>query len=236
MLSQITSIEDNRILNTGVEDLANYFEQEYKIDIPRIDEENIEVDYGDAKINVAGRFDYLTLDDGTPVYVTGTRVSFYLPFEGDADLFRCKPSTFNSNPPRGRVAGNKIVLTYERTDQDAAQFKSDFDRDLSNIQQYLGWIARDVESFNSSVNSKAKQTIEARREKLLKDQGLAAAFGFSLKRMDGAPKTYVVPTQRRKVPARMPEASSEPVVPEPTLDMQEYEQILSIISNMVSVM
>ena len=33
----------------------------------------------------------------------------------------------------------------------------------------------------------------------------------------------------------MPKASTEPFVPEPTLDMKEYEHILSVISNMVVV-
>ena len=49
------------------------------------------------------------------------------------------------------------------------------------------------------------------------------------------PQTYSVPTVRKKIPIlKLPE-STTPFAPEPTLDMQNYEQILSIISGMVTV-
>jgi hypothetical protein len=101
---------------------------------------------------------------------------------------------------------------------------------------WLEWTAKDASSFNSSVREKAQQRIETRREKLLKDQGLVASLGFPLRRREGVPQTYVVPTVRRKILLPVPSPSVSPFVPEPTLDMKEYEHILTVISNMVKVM
>ena len=235
MFSQIDGIEENRILSTSVDDLSEYFKSEYTIDVPTIDEANIQTDYSDASIDVSGRFDYVVAP-GRSAHVTGTKVTFFVPFQGDANLFKCRASTFGHNPPRAKVTDTEIVFTYERTDQDAEQFKSQFERDLSKLKQCLGWITGDVAPFNSSVGDKARQRIEARRDKLLKDRGLAADLGFSLRHRENTPQTYVVPTQRRRTPSSMPLASTEPFVPEPTLDMQEYEHILFVITNMVAVM
>jgi hypothetical protein len=97
-------------------------------------------------------------------------------------------------------------------------------------------MARDLAPFNDSVREKAKGRINARREKLLKDEGLAAGLGYRLRPRHDAPQTYVAPSVRRKTTPSQPPASAARFVPEPTLDIQEYEHILSVVSNMVTVM
>jgi len=57
-----------------------------------------------------------------------------------------------------------------------------------------------------------------------------------VRRREGAPETYAVPTVRRKVPAARPPVAGGARKPEPTLTMEEYEHILSVVSNMVVVM
>ena len=140
------------------------------------------------------------------------------------------------NPPRGCIRQNELVLRYERTDHDAEAIKSSFDNELGRIRQCLDWMSNNVAQFNDSLRASAKSHVEQRRDKLLKDRGLVSALGFPLRRREGVPQTYAVPTMRRKPPV-----SKQPVVntlfkPEPVLEMQEYEHILSVVSNMVVVM
>jgi len=45
--------------------------------------------------------------------VAGERVEVRKPFEGEAELFHTKASTFNLNPPRAVIEGNEIVLRYD---------------------------------------------------------------------------------------------------------------------------
>lgn len=236
MLNEIEGIEANRILNTSADDLCDYFETQYKVDVPRVKQDQISLEQGEAKVDVSQDPFRVIFDRSQPFYLTGTQVKFFIPFEGDEQLFKCQPSVFGLSYPFGSIVGNEIVLTYTRTDHDATAVKNGFDRDLGQIQQTLERIQNDVLPFNNLLRSKAKTHIEARRSKLLKDQGLAAALGFPLRKRGGAPQTYVVPTVRRKAPVSKPSGSSAPYVPEPTLDMQEYEHILSVILNMVAVM
>jgi hypothetical protein len=94
---------------------------------------------------------------------------------------------------------------------------------------------QDTENFHNSLRQKASYQIEFRRNKFLQDRGIASSLGFPLKQRDGAATTYIAPTVRRKLLTR-PSASRGTFQPEPVLEMQEYEHILSIINNMVVVM
>ncbi len=236
MFTEIDGIDPNRLLNTSVDGLCDYFEQEYTQEVPRIDESGVQVDHGETQVDVSRDRNRVILDRNTPFYVTGTKVSFFVPFQGDPRLFKYRPSAFNPNPPRATVAQSEIVLTYARTNHDAEKIKSSFDRDLSNILTWLEWVEKDVSSFNDSVRDKARQRIETRRERLLKDQGLVASLGFPLRAREDAPRTYAAPSVRRKVSLPGPSPSTPAFVPEPTLGTEDYEHILSVISNMVEVM
>src|SRR5712692_4958228 len=93
-----------------------------------------------------------------------------------------------------------------------------------------------IAPFTSAIPELVRQRLQSRRDKLTKDQGLAASLGYPVRRREGAPETYAVPTVRRKVPAARPPVAGGARKPEPTLTMEEYEHILSVVSNMVVVM
>lgn len=235
MYSEIDKIDGNQLLNTNIEDLCDYFEDKYLINVPQIDEEKIQVDQQENQVDVSQDRSRIFLDRNKPYYIMGTKISFFIPFQGDEELFHCQPSTLTFNPPRASIVENEIRLSYTMTTPDESALKAAFDRDLSEIRKWLDWIEGDVKPFNQTVKGKARQRIEARRNKLLSDQGIVANLGFPLRRRDDTPHTYSAPEVRRKATLPLPKSTS-PFVPEPTLDMQEYEHILLVISNMVVVM
>ena len=236
MLNEIDGMDGDRLLNTSVDNLCRHFEVEYKVAVPQLTQDKIAVDQSEAKVDVSQDQLRAIFDRSKPFYIAGTSVTFFVPFEGDAELFKCRPSVFTLSYPHGHIVDGEIVLSYTRTDHDANAVKAKFDLDLAQIRQTLERIQNDVTPFNASIGDKAKAQIDSRRQKLLKDRGLSAALGFPLRKRENAAQTYVVPTVRRKIPSSKPSASSASYVPEPTLDMQEYEHILSVISNMVTVM
>ena len=90
--------------------------------------------------------------------------------------------------------------------------------------------------FNSTLQDRASQILNARRDKLLRDRDMIAEIGFPLRRRGNSPSTFVTPEVKRRIAPRKPEPSSGAFSPEPTLGQDEYEHILSILSNMVAVM
>ena len=233
---EIGSLDEERVLNTSPDDLCDYFVRKYNVEPIVIDESGITVDYGDAQVDVSNRFEYAVFDRSAPSFVAGTRFTFSVPFSGDPDLFKFRPSTISSNPPRGVIRNGHLVLSYDLTPQDAQGIQDGFERDMENVKKYVNWVSGDVAQFNSTIRMTVTQQIEARREKLLRDRGIVENLGFPLKRRVGVSTTYISPQVKRRIVPQLPPISAKPYRPDPTLDMAEYEHILSVISNMVIVM
>ena len=107
---------------------------------------------------------------------------------------------------------------------------------LNIIKTYLECLRADAQELNDLISVEARKHVEQRRQKFLADRNLVAALGFPLKRRPDAPQTYRIPEIKRRVQSRPPVTAMTPFKPEPTLDMVEYEHILSIMTNMALVM
>lgn len=193
-------------------------------------------DHGETDIDVRNDpYRHIT-DRSRPFLVKGTYATFAVPFDGEPGLFKYRPSQGYMSRTYGFIKGSEVQLNYNRTDHNSETMRADFEKHIKEIQEYLKWIAADASPFNTTLRSKASQRIEWRKEKLSKDQGMAAGLGFPLKKRQDAPQTYVAPVARRKLPIQKPAATTEPFKLEPQLEFAEYEHILSIVYNMVQVM
>ncbi len=236
LAKEINSLSEAQILNTSQEEMLEYLIEKHRINPLEIDESNIQMDYSDAQIDVSRDFRRVVFNRSTPFYIAGTRVTFYVPFTGDSELFHCQPSTHSLNPPRAIVRSNELVFTYSLTNDRMTQVKELFEEELDRTKAEVGRVNADVAGFNTSLAQNARQAFNARREKILQDRNLAESIGFPLRRRENPPSTFVLPDVKRKVTPKIPTVSSEPFTPEPTLAMDEYEHILSVLSNMVEVM
>jgi len=236
MNDEIDSIEGNKLLNTSVEELVDYFRGKYLLLTPKLLEDKIFVDQNESKVDVSNDFIRSISDRSEPFYIIGTKIDFYIPFEGDKELFEYQPSTYTLNPPRGIVTDTNLILTFQITNHNGDAVKAAFQRTLDEIKGYLRTIEKDVVEFNNPIGDKIRTRINSRREKIKNDQGLAASFGFPIRKRAGALGTYAVPEVKRKIVPRMPQPTMSPAKPEPVLNMAEYEHILQIVSNMVTVM
>ena len=236
MNSEIDSLDEDRILRTSEQDLCGYFVERFKVNAIEIDESNIQVDYGDADIDVSKRMEYPTYGDPGPIYAKGTKATFYIPFTGDSELFKLRPSTQTTVLPRAEVKDDELVMVYEEPPASVARIQESFTSELKTLKKYLGWVEEDLAPFNASLSSKISESLKSRRDKLLQDRELAVQTGFKLRRRKDAPATYIAPQVKRKLSPRLPPMTGEPYLPEPTLATEEYEHILSVMSNMVAVM
>ena len=214
-------MDEVRVLNTSPGDLRDYFIDKYIVDPIVIDESAIRDDYCNIPVDVRRNFEYIVYDRIRPTFVTGTRITFYVPFSGDTDLFKYRPSRSGANPPRGVIQGNEVVFVYDRTSQDAQGIGVEFERDMENVKKHVAWISSDIAQFNSTIRTIVSQQIDARRQKLLRDRGTVEDLGFPLKRRAGAPTTYASSEVKRRIVPKFPPVSTKPYRPEPIVAMTE---------------
>jgi len=234
-LKEIRDLDPKKILSVNSDDLCDYIESKHTLIPITLKGDEITVSHDEVDVDVSLDFNRAIRDRSRPAYVKGTKTSFHVPFEGDPDLFFCCPSSFNFSPPRAIVGKSELVFTFVPRTDDPKLIRSEFDREIADVRKWLKTISEQVAPYNESLRNKVKQWIDQRRQKLVKDQELATGLGFPMKKRSDAPTTFVVPTTRKRIlPPTMPTTASSPL--EPTLDMVAYEDILRIVSSMVTVM
>ncbi|NTU73253.1 hypothetical protein HGB07_03735 [Candidatus Roizmanbacteria bacterium] len=234
--AEVASYNENKLLNTSVDDLSNYFKEKYSIELPSLMVNSIIASQSEAKIDVTDDFRYGRSLDGRRTFADGSTVEIQIPFTGEAEALQISPTTYDSAPPRAIIANNTLILRFTGINQTSEKVKADIDRSIQSIQKYLSWLRPNVESLNSSLYSLAHEAIERRREKLLANQNLVASLGFALKENPNVPNTYTAPSVKKKIKPTPPPSSSEPYKPEPCLSEKDYNHILDVIQNMASVM
>jgi len=228
LTAEISQMDGNRLLNTSLDDLCDYFEEKYRVNVPLLKEAETIADQKETQIDVSGDSLRAIRDRSRPFYIPGTEIQITVPFEGDAEAFNIQPASFTLNPPIADVHRNRLTISVQGTDLKADKVRSEIDKTLLKINKYLNTLRDNAKGLNDHLRNIANGAIQRRREKLLSDQNLVASLGFPLKERSDSPKTYVSPTVRRKIRATIPPASTAPFTPEPTLSNDDYEHILKV--------
>lgn len=235
-INEINAKDSNYILNVSISDYAKYLYEEYKLTTPVLHEDKISVVSRETQIISSSHSRYRDIRDPyNSGYVNGTIITLIIPFDGDAELFKHRPSTYYADPPTGVINNQELLITVEVIDKPAEYVKTELDKQRSVISEYLGWVEKEVKVYNQKLAQNINSQITTRRDKQLKDSNLVASLGYPLKETSGVPKTYTVPVERKKI-IPQPVASTESFVPEPTLDMENYNHILNVVNNMALVM
>jgi hypothetical protein len=234
-IDDIARFDGNRLLNSNVEDLTKYFVDKYSANAPEIINDQISADQRETQVDVTGHFEYGGWPGETTI-VPGTELTLHVPMNGEIELIRLAASTMSGAPPRGRINRNEVVLTFLAPSDKSVEAKAYFDSQLQGLREHLAWTQQDLDEFNRSLPRTLRSEIDARRQRLLANQNTIASLGYPLRSKPNAPRTYALPEVRRKAAPQPPAASTAPYLPEPALDDQTYEQILTILGNMVRVM
>lgn len=238
LVQAIEGKNGDELLNTSTTDLARYYANDMAFEVPKIFPDDLVVDQRETQIDISQDHNRYIRDRSQAYHITGTAVDVEVPFTGNKIGFDIQPTTQNFNNPRAAIGEGVVYFSISGTELTAERVRQEIDRVVNSINQHLGWLANDAKSYNSSLEDLATQTIERRKEKLLKDKSLIAGLGFKMKERPGSSQTFAAPSVRRVIRPDVPKpvASREPYRPEPILTGDDYEHILSVLENMVGVM
>ena len=234
---EIDDLETNYLLNSSEEDLVRYFVEKYSIDAPILDPDNKSIlNQSEVDIDVSRDPMRADFDRSRPCCVKGISITIAIPFSGDGTFFQYTPSSFTLNPPRGEIVGQEVHLIYRQIEHNADELSREISRRISDTQQYLGWVKRDIDGFNRDLEPFVRDAIRQKKAKRLKDLDLVSKLGIPIKKREDTPKNYAVPEIRRKPKIARPVATEKAYAPEPILELEEYENILKILKDMALVM
>jgi len=230
------AIAPEHALARSVDELSAELADAFQVEPLVVHWDATNISLADARVDVSQRQDRIITDRGRPFYVAGTTVSYHVPFAGDANLFKLRPSTFSSVFPVAAVTGSELALSATFPVPVPNNVANEFDREIARIRQYVDWVNGDVAEFNADLEKLATSAVKARRDKVLADQQLMASIGLPLRRNPDARPTYAAPSVRRKTVTQGHRSGRASQRPEPVLPAEEYEHVLAVVRGMVHVM
>ena len=96
MHQEIQNMSADALLSASGESLADHFESEYRVSTPVLKEDAIQMDQHETNVDVSHDQSRAIFDRSRPFFIKGSQVDFYVPFEGDAQIFSCRASSFHS--------------------------------------------------------------------------------------------------------------------------------------------
>lgn len=231
LLKELDGMADSRLLHTDLAELQCYAFEKYQLEMIELGEPS--VDEARTKMQI-GR--YGGYDRGDTVTVDGQRYTLEVPFTGDRELFFCRGSTFNMNPPRGTVGQNVISTTLIERQPTADQINATFEGFLNNLNQHFGWLHPEILRWNESIAAVVDSHVQARRARSEHTGAVAANLKFGLKPRTDRAATFTAPVAaRKKIVPQLP--SARPAAPpEPALSDAIYREILDTLQQMAEVM
>lgn len=237
VVDQVNKIpKDQFMVSREDEIVANIMSQMY-IEPIILHEEAITMESEEIQIDVSeNRCRYIS-DRSKPYLIPGIRVIIIIPFTGDENLWKLRPSRYPMVVPNGEIKSPKynnpgyLCLIFEQTtDSPGKAIKDEYTRQLGLINDYLHNQETDIKKCNEQLDSRIRQAIRARLERLEKQNGIVAMLGIPLKQKAGVPEIMPIRVERRLIQPLPPPPSSG-FQPEPGITDKDYEDILSIIRN-----
>jgi hypothetical protein len=184
----------------------------------------------EIRVDVSGDWNRAILDPSRPAFVPGHQVRVHIPFSGEKDVFRFRPSAWTTRFPIASLHDGELVQTIEYPADAPRDVRAEAERLLAEVDRYLEWARADIQTFNTSLEQRARSAIRRRLERVLHNYNRLAQTGIPMRRPEEAPKTYIADViVRRPSPARPPASSSQAIALEPALADATFEHILEVI-------
>lgn len=253
MLTEINKYDSDYILTTDINKILEHFKSRYNPSVPVLEDDNIYIsDSGEQDVDVNRDYESYIQVVKTPQIIKGTYVEFAVPFKGISALFRLKPShsairqmkptehrkRFTCQPYGAlNTRNNELLFKYTRIDHNKESIEKDFHQDLDEVKEYLKLLSGEISRYNNEINALACEKFEERKQKLLADQRMIQSFNYPIRKYDDAQKTYSIPIQRKTIAVERQRArtGSESHPPEPSIKLDDYDEIIKTISNMALV-
>ncbi len=224
---EVESQDRNYLLNANETQLVQHFIDKYRIEPLILHEDRIAAADREEMVAVGHRgFEY---DVGPQHKLRKQVIRFHLPYSGEHDLLKYRPSRFVLWTAEVELRGGEVLFDVVNWNDDAADIKRKCDEFLTTVKQQVENLNSEVNAYNSRLEGEVSDLVQKRKTELLKKSNVLGSLGVPLKKAGDVPSTFAVPSPKKRVVISKPAASTAAFVPEPTLDDASYRDVLKII-------
>jgi len=232
---KVDSIPQDQFLASPDEALVQHIVPEFHIEPLTLYEDRIVMDQAETRVDTSGDWDRNPSRRAGPLPVAGIKVTISVPYTGDQQLWRLRPSSWRSTFPHAIVRapaqdgiGYVDIIAAQPSDAGPEHLKHLIDSTLSDLRFYIDSQKRQVEQENQALDQRVRQAIQARRTRLERHAGILRALNIPLRPREGAPPIEPIAI-KRKLQRPLPPAPKGGFKAEPGIHDADYEHILAVI-------
>lgn len=185
---EVQRAERDYLLNANETQYIDYLTKRYGVDCLDIAFDRLTVSDSEKMIP-AERFPFdFGVEDGEqyPKQV----ITYYIPFSGDRELLRCKPSSWIDWTANVQLKNSQISFEIINWRDDPKQIRSAADDILNSMRTMHESVSREVAEFNGALRDTATKAVQDRKSALLSQSNLLAALGVPVQPSKTVPTTF----------------------------------------------
>jgi hypothetical protein len=148
--------------------------------------------------------------------VDGTKLTVRIPFIGDPELWKFRPSAWRSTFPYGRIEHARgdmegaLLISIEYHDhEDPSRIKQKYDSIIDDVRYYLGNQATEIVTMNEKLLGIIDAQLASRRARIIKRRSMSSILGIpTASPARAAPQTAYATRAPERPASRRPAASA----------------------------
>lgn len=209
---------DDEMLTVDTEAWATALGEAYAVHAPVLHPEGMEADEPVSEVVPWGGYQ-----------AQATVVRLYVPFSGDANVFKYQPSKWTANPPEANLLDGTLQVSVVWTpDRPPPNVRETVAPHLARIEQYLAWSRHDCYMHNNGLDGYARGQIGNRADEIRQPRAVLHASGIPLR--GGGGKRNITAAIRRR-PGRQHRGPGPAVPLDPVLGDKDYAHMLGVMRN-----
>jgi hypothetical protein len=163
------------------EAVVTHFVERFDLTVPILHDAEKTISQREIDFDVSRDPMRMFVNEG-PFYIKGTEIVVHVPFEGEAELFRVRPSTYTLSPPRGEVENGELLLEFSfPNDQPPPDLKSAIDLRIAGIKQSLENLRESAVQLKGQLVPLATQAWQRRKMHFANRSELISGLGIPMK-------------------------------------------------------
>lgn len=221
-------VGENYILNVNEEEYIAFLLEKFTINTPRIDFDKIYIDKYEREVP-AEQFPQGVYVRSGKTYLKPVIV-YYLPFTGNAELFRYTPHQYQLRYPSASIEDDCLCFEFTNFSNNTDEIKQLAEMNINDMKYFMGNLSQEVEAYSTQLSGMIEGMVKSRKQQLLDDRNMLASLGIPFKKRDDLPQTFAIPVTQTKKPLPIqPQVTEKEFSPEPALDQTMYQEILQVI-------
>lgn len=225
---EIEHEDKNYLLNVDEQEYVNHLVDKYKLQEVSIDLDSMGVYKEHEKEIPIDDF----FGDATAKHM---EYEIQFSFTGDPILLTLQPQSSRVMHQEFEIyPGNKARFILKDWNNNPAQLKTDLNQVKNNLDLNVKDLNSDINnSFNNGLEAHIEQVFNRRKNELQKYSQTLTDLGIPVIKKDDIPQTYAIPSETIKTKVQITDnpkvTGDKPVLPDPTLSKEIYQDILQTI-------